>query len=167
MPLLRQLGAGVRAGLLAGGFVAATFFVTDLARLQPLATPTALSGALIGSVAASSVPRILTSGIAIVSFGGHLASITLVHFLAFAALGAASVLAFRALEVPLNAWTGAVYGFAGFSLVFYAATWLTNASSVVELPSLGSVLLVNLLAGAVMGGYFQLASRAAADSDSA
>ena len=161
MPLLRQLGAGVRAGLLAGGFVAATFFIADLARLQPLATPIALGSGMIGSSVTSFESPILASGIAIVSLGGHLASITLVHFLAFAALGACSVLVFRALDLPLNAWTGALYGFAGFSMVFYAAAWLTHASRVIELPSPGSILLLNLLAGAIMGGYFQLASRRA------
>jgi hypothetical protein len=103
----------------------------------------------------------LVSSIAIVSFGGHLAGITLVHLPAFATLGAVAVLVCHACHVPLNALTAALYGLIVFTAVFYTATWLTNAARVVELPSLGSVLLVNLLAGAVMGGYCQLASRSA------
>jgi hypothetical protein len=161
MALLRQVGIGVQAGLLAGGFVAATFFVADFARLAPLATPMALSGGILGSAATAFDSPFLISSIAIVAFGGHLAGITLVHLLAFATLGAVAVLVCHACHVPLNALTAALYGLVVFSLVFYTATWLTNAASVVELPSLGSVLLVNLLAGAVMGGYCQLASRSA------
>ncbi len=161
MALLRQVGIGVQAGLLAAGVVATTFFVADLARLAPLATPIALSGGILGSAATTFDSPFLLSSVAIVSFGGHLAAITLVHLLSFAALGALAVLVCHACHAPLNALTAALYGLVVFSLVFYTATWLTNAASVVELPSLGSVLLVNLLAGAVMGGYCQLASRSA------
>jgi hypothetical protein len=161
MDLLTRAGIGVRAGLLAGGFVAAAFFVADLARFAPLATPVALSGGLLGSGSASFDSPLLVSSLALVSFGGHLAGITLVHFLTFAALGAGAVLVCDVCEVPLNIWTAALFGLSAFSLTFFAATWLTGAARVVELPGPRSVLLVNLLAGAVMGGYYQLASRRA------
>jgi hypothetical protein len=149
---------GARAGLLAGGVVAATFFVLDFARLAPLATPIAMSGGILGPAVAAFDSPVLLGSLTIVSFGGHLVGLTLVHFLAFAVLGAGAAVAFRACHVPLNALTAALYGLVFFSLVFYAATWVTDAATVVELPGAASVLLVNLLAGAVMGGYFQLAS---------
>jgi hypothetical protein len=161
MALLRQVGIGVQAGLLAGGVVATVFFVADFARLAPLATPMALSGGILGSAATAFDSPFLISSIAIVSLGGHLAGITLVHLLVFATFGAFAVLVCHACQVPLNALTGALYGLVVFSMVFYAATWLTDAAGIVELPSLRSVLLVNLLAGAVMGGYCRLASRRA------
>lgn len=161
MVLLKQVGIGIKAGLLAGGFVAATFFVADLARLAPLATPVALSGGLLGSVASTLDSPIVLSGLAIVSFGGHLMGITLIHFIAFATLGAAAAMLFHSLRVPLNVLSGALYGLFAFSLVFYAATGLTDAARVVDLPSAESVLVVNLVAGAIMGTYFQLMAKRA------
>ena len=83
----------------------------------------------------------------------------MIHFIAFAALGAAAAMFFHVLKVPLNAFSGALYGLFVFSLVFIAATGLTNAAGVVVLPSMGSVLVVNLLAGAIMGGTFHVMAR--------
>jgi hypothetical protein len=161
MHFAKQVGIGAQAGLLAGGVVAVTFFVADLARLAPLATPVALSGGLLGSAAQSFESPIFLSGLALLSFGGRLAGITLVHFLAFAALGAGAVLLCHACRIPLNVWTAIVYGVVACSLVFYTAMWLTGATRVVELPGLRSVILVNLLAGAIMGAHFQWATRRA------
>lgn len=93
------------------------------------------------------------------SFAGHLAAVTLMHLLVFSALGVGAVLLCRVCRVPMNALTAGLYGLLVCSLVFYVAMWLTDAPAVVELPSFGSVLLANLLAGAVMGGYFRAAER--------
>lgn len=159
MGLLRQAGIGIQAGLIAGAVVAGTLFVADLAHLAPLATPIGLSSRFLGLSVTPYDSPILIQGVAIVSFGGHLALITVGHFLTFAALGALAVLLCQTFGVPLNVWTGGVYGLVFFSLVFYAAVWLTNTAGVVELPSVGTVLVVNLLAGAIAGGYCRLASR--------
>ncbi len=160
MDLQAQARIGVQAGLLAGTVVAATFFVADLARLAPLATPTALSCSFLGSCDVVLSPLVVES-VTIISIGGRLAALTLLHLLVFSALGAGVVALCHYSRVPLNALTGALYGLVACSLVFYTAIWLSNAATAIELPSLGSILLVNLLAGAVMGGYFQLASRKA------
>jgi hypothetical protein len=160
--LLRKIGVGTQAGLLAGAVVATTFFLADVGRLEPLTTPMALSGRFLGATAKMLDDRILADSFAIASFGAHLAAITLVHFLAFAVLGVIAVLICHAWQIPLNAVTGALFGLVAFSLVFYVATWFTNAASPVNLPGPGTVLMVNVLAGAVMGGYCQLASRRAA-----
>ncbi len=160
MDLQAQARIGVQAGLLAGTVVAATFFVADLARLAPLATPTALSCSFLGSCDVVLSPLVVES-VTIISLGGRLAALTLLHLLVFSALGAGVVALCHYSRVPLNALTGALYGLVACSLVFYTAIWLSNAATAIELPSLGSILLVNLLAGAVMGGYFQLASRKA------
>jgi hypothetical protein len=159
MSLLKKVGTGAQAGLLAGGVVAVTFFVADLARLAPLATPIALSGRLLGSSGASFDSPVLVGSVAIVSYGGHLAGLTLVHFLAFAILGAIGALVCHAGQIPPNPLTGALLGLIVFSLVFYGVAWLTNAAGVVELPRPSYVLVVNLMAGAVMGGYYRRAAR--------
>ena len=161
MDLLSQARIGVQAGLLAGTVVAATFFVADLARLAPLATPMALNSAFLGPSGMLFNDPVLLKSAAIVTFGVRLVVVTLMHLLVFLALGAGAAALCHACRVPLNALTGALYGLVICSLVFCTAIWLTNAATVVELPSLGSILLVNLLAGAIMGGYFQLASRKA------
>jgi len=52
----------------------------------------------------------------------------------------------------------------GFTLVYLTVTWVSGAASVVVLPSVRSVLLVNLGAGVAMGTYFQVAVRRATDT---
>jgi len=161
MDLQAQAKIGVQAGLLAGTVVAAIFFVADLARLAPLATPVALSCSFLLSCEMSFDTPFVVESVTIISLGGRLAALTLLHLLVFAALGAGAVVVSQACRVPMNALTGALYGLVACTVVFYTAFWLSNATTVIALPSLGSILLVNLLAGAVMGGYFQLASRKA------
>ncbi len=159
MDLQAQARIGVQAGLLAGTVVAATFFVADLARLAPLATPTALSCSFLGPCKMSFDTPFVVESVTVISLGGRLAALTLLHLLVFSALGVGVVALCHYSRVPLNALTGALYGLVACSVVFYTAIWFSNAATVIALPSLGSILLVNLLAGAVMGGYFQLASR--------
>ncbi len=161
MGLQAQAKIGVQAGLLAGTVVAATFFVADLARLVPLATPVALSCSFLGPCKMSFDTPLVVESLTIILLGSRLAALTLLHLLVFSALGAGAVALCHYSRVPLNALTGALYGLVACSVVFYTAVWFSNAATVIVLPSLGSILLVNLLAGAVMGGYFQLASRKA------
>jgi len=61
----------------------------------------------------------------------------------------------------MNTMTAALYGLVVCSLVFYVSLHLTDAPAVIRIPSLGSILLANLLAGSVMGAYFQAAERKA------
>ena len=157
MNLFTRIRIGAEAGVLAGLIVAGTFFAADLARLAPLSTPVAFSAGFLGPGEASFDSLYLMQGLTILSFGGRLAAFSLVHMVVFTALGVGAVLAFRAVGVPLNALTAGIYGLVACSLVFYAGAWLTGAAGVVELPPFGSILLVNLLAGSVMGGYCQVA----------
>ncbi len=159
MNLGDQAKIGLQAGLLAGYVVIGFFFVGDLVQLAPLATPQALSSSLLGPRGISFDSPILLESVTIMSFAGHLVAVTLMHLLVFSALGVGAVLSCRVCRVPVNTLTAGLYGLLVCSLVFYTAMWLTDASAVVQLPSIGSVLLVNLLAGAVMGAYFQAASR--------
>ena len=161
MDLQAQARIGVQAGLLAGTVVAAIFFVADLALLTPLATPVALSCTFLGPCEVSFATPFVVESVTIISLGSRLAALTLLHLLVFSALGVGVVALCHYSRVPLNVLTGALYGLVACSVVFYTAVWFSNATTVIVLPSLGSILLVNLLAGAVMGGYFQLASRKA------
>lgn len=158
MNLGDQAKIGLQAGLLAGYVVVGFFFVADLVQLAPLATPEALSSSLLGPRGISFDSPVLLESVTIVSFAGHLVAVTLLHLLVFAALGVGAVLLCRACRVPMNALTAGLYGLLVCSLVFYTTMWLADAPAVVELPNVWSVLLVNLLAGAVMGAYFRMAS---------
>jgi len=162
MTLLQKAGVGIRAGLFAGGVVATAFFFADLARLAPLETPLTLGASLHGLGPVSFDSPVLVQGVAIVSFGGQLMGITLVHLLTFAALGVLAVLGCEACRVPLNWLTAGLFGLVGFTLVYLTVTWFSGAASVVELPSARGVILVNLLAGIAMGAYFQVAMKKAA-----
>jgi hypothetical protein len=164
MSLLQKVGIGIRAGLFAGGIVATTFFVADLARLAPLDTPLTLGAGLPGANFLSFDSPLLVEGVAMFSFGGQLIGITVVHFLTFAALGLAAVLACEAFRVPLNWLSAGLFGLIGFTLVYLVVTWFSGAASVVVLPSARSVLLVNLAAGIAMGTYFQVALKRAAST---
>ena len=164
MTLVQKVGIGIRAGLFAGGVVATTFFVADLARLAPLDTPLTLGTGLPGLSGLSFDSAMLIEGVTMFSFGGQLMGITLVHFLAFAALGAVAVLTCEACQVPLNWLTAGLFGLVGFSLVYLAATWFSGAAGVVVLPGARSVLLVNLGAGIAMGTYFQVTMKRVAST---
>jgi hypothetical protein len=159
--LLTRIRIGAQAGVLAGLVVAGSFFMADLARLEPLSTPLAFSSGFLGPGGLWIDSPYLMQGMVIVSFGGRLAAFSLLHMMVFTVLGIGAVLTCRACGLPLNALTAAVYGLVACSLVFYAGAWVTDAASVVELPAFGTILLVNLLAGVVMGGYYDVAVKRA------
>ena len=78
---------GAEAGAIAAAGVALSFFVLDLIRFQPLATPGALSGAVYGPAGfewdLTSVSGLLSG----LSMAYRIASFTILHFLAFALAG--------------------------------------------------------------------------------
>lgn len=130
---------GVLAGVLAGVTVAVFFFFVDVFQARPFRTPSFLASALLGRPGAEAGP-------------GLIAAFTAFHLVAFAGLGAAAVRLFRWTEIPLNPLTGAVYGLAVCTLLFYGSLLVTGAS-VLPAPWWPAVLVGNLLAGLVMGGY--------------
>lgn len=161
MDLGDRAKTGLQAGLLAGYVVIGFFFVADLVQLAPLATPKALTNSLLRPGGMPFDTPAMLESLTIMSFAGHLAAATLMHLLVFSALGVGAVVLCRVCRVPMNALTAALYGLVVCTLVFYLNIWLIDAPAVVELPSFGSILLVNLLAGTVMGAYFQAASKKA------
>jgi len=88
------LASGLMAGFLGGAVLIVAYFVFDLVRGEPLATPTFLSRGLLGQGALE-----ITSV--------HMALFTVLHFIAFLALGALAAVLVALTGAPRNAWTGA------------------------------------------------------------
>lgn len=134
-----SLRDGVIAGVLAGATVVVFFFVLDVVQGDPFRTPAFLAGMIFawadGAVGA-----------------GMVAAFTVLHFLAFAALGLGAVLLARWARLPVNPLVGAVYGLFVASLLFYLSLLLSGAT-VLEAPGWPAVLVGNLLAGGVLGTY--------------
>jgi hypothetical protein len=155
----------VQAGLLAGTLVAVSFFVLDLVELAPLSTPLALMSKLSlreapEDAASPSLDLAALSEIASwVSLGGGLVALTTLHLLVFAVLSVAALAFFRWYHLPLNAATGAVFGLVVYSLVFEVGMAMVSPDLVVAIPGLSSIAGVNLLAGAIMGGYLKFRTR--------
>lgn len=130
---------GVVAGVIGGTVVAAFFFFLDFAQGELFRTP-----AFLASVVFGNGPAEVGAGL-IVAF-------TLLHYLAFAVIGAGAVILFRWAGLPQNLLLGAVYGLFVCSLLFYLSLVVTGAS-VLPSPWWSQVLVGNLLAGLAMGAY--------------
>ena len=87
MDTYRRAVSGAVAGLVAAGFVAASLFVLDLVRLQPFATPGALSGAFFGPGGYAWDFTSLSGLIAAVVVAYQIATFTMLHFLLFSLAG--------------------------------------------------------------------------------
>jgi hypothetical protein len=162
--------SGVQAGLLSGTFVAMFFFVGDLIHLAPLSTPSALMQKLSlqeipQDGGSTSLDLAAMSEVASrLSLGGGLLALTTLHLLAFALLAVAAVAFFEWYQLPLNAATGAVWGLVVYSLVFELSMATASPDLVVGVPGFWSVAGVNLLAGAIMGGYVQFKDKRRGES---
>ena len=155
MPNSRCVTLGIRAGLLGGFAVAAFFFLLDLARLEPLATPFALGTTLLGPFGSAIETPVLAELVSVTAFAGNLLALTLLHFLAFSLLGISAVRGCEACRIPLNVVTGALFGLVICSLVFYGCVALGGNYVLAGIPGPVAVFGGNLVGGAVMGGYLQ------------
>lgn len=133
MGIYQSVVRGAQAGAITAGAVETSFFVFDLVRLQPLATPAALAGA---GLSPGGAPLDLTSvaGAAAVGWAAYqLWLLTLAHFSAFAVAGIGASLAFD--------WTraGGVARFAALAVVCLAALLVAVGltSSIVNLSGIG------------------------------
>ena len=148
---------GIQAGLLAGASIMVLFFLMDLIRLQPLATPLALGGHFFGPNGPFLDTPILSQLLAVTLFAGNLLTLTLLHFLFFSFLGVSAIWWCEQCRFPLNIATGAVFGILVGSSVFYTVLALGSEHALANFPSPWSVALANLTAGAVMGRFVQFA----------
>ena len=147
---------GAQAGAIAAGGIALSFFVLDLIRLQPLATPGALSGAVLGPAGFELNLTSMSGLLAVLSTAYRIATFTVLHFLAFALVGVLVSLLFdwkplaglMRLLVVAALCTGVFYGIAAVS------------SSVVALESVGvgAVVAVNCFAAILLVGYLHVAN---------
>jgi hypothetical protein len=144
---------GLQAGVLAGTAVIVLFFLLDLVRLQPLATPMNLSAQFMGPGGPLIEMPVISQLVATTIFAGNLLTLTILHFLAFSILGVGAVWGCERCRIKLNVATGALYGLIAGSLVFYGCVALLGTNVLTDLPGPVSIAVGNLLAGAVMGGF--------------
>lgn len=156
MRLKKRLERGAEAGLAGGLAVAAVFFLGDVLHLEALSTPTALSTHFFGPGGqVINMPEV--AGIAgIVTMGGRVVAYSLIHLLAFAALGMGAALLLHGRSWLGMMVGGALYGATACTAVFLAGRLISGSPFVVEPLSPTALILVNALAGAVMGLVLQV-----------
>lgn len=154
MGAYRRAVLGAEAGAIAAGSLEVSFFLLDLVRLQPLATPVVLAGVLPGSsgvvVDMTSFSGVLDALWAIFQIG----ELTFVHFLAFCVVGIVVSLLFdwrQPLEAKRLLLLAVLCAGAFFATVAVAGS-LVSLSSVGWVP----VFATNVLAAAVLGGALRL-----------
>jgi hypothetical protein len=149
MPLARMLRNGVIAGVLGAGAVALWFLVVDGTRGRPFETPALLAAAILHGQLAGNVP-ILWS---------YVVEYTALHFAAFVCFGVAAAFLIVAAEREVGLVAALVVFFAAFE-VFFVALVTVLGPAVSSTIAWWTVLVGNVLASAVMLGYFFLRHRA-------
>ena len=156
MSKFRRAIRGAQAGAFAAAGIALAFFVLDLIRLQPLATPGLLSGAVLAPAGLQWDFTGMSDLIAGLEIAYMITTFTLVHFLTFALVGALAAVYFdwkhKAGLMPFLA-------VAALCTVAFS-TSIVGSGSVVALESLGPVAIVvtNLFAAILLVGFLRLAS---------
>lgn len=150
---------GVTSGLLAGSAVIAVYFFVDLLRLDPFSTPVGLTHVLVGPSESLDLP-VVSRALALLGFGTRLAFYTVLHFTVFALVGVCAAWCQSRVGLPAGPVSGALFGAVVCTAAFYGALNAAGADFLAHPGALG-VVMVNALAGAVMGGYLQLARRSA------
>jgi len=148
--------AGIQGGFLAGAAVLVLFFLFDLARLQPLATPFSISAQLMGPTGPILDMPVVSQVLAVVVFAGNLLSLTILHFLAFSLLGVGAIWGCESCRLSLNLATGALLGVTAGSGAYYACMAVFGDHVLAGSPGIPGVLAANLVAGAILGGFYQL-----------
>lgn len=161
MDVRERFSQGIQAGLLAGITVAVVFFVADLVRLTPLATPAALERIFLGPGGTFIDLPVEARVAALVLLGIRLISFTILHLLAFAVLGVGAALVLGGRPLGACVVGGACYGAIACSVAFYGSVAVTGAHLVADTPGILAVIGANLVAGAVMGTYVGLGRQSA------
>ncbi len=138
---------GMIAGLLGAATVALWFLVVDALAGRPLYTPTVLGAALFRRGAGPPLADVLPDFEMVWMF-------TWVHGLVFAAIGGLAARLLGLAERHPSAGFGILLLFVVFEFGFIAAAMLF-AAPVLRALAWPAVLVANLLAAGVMGGYFR------------
>lgn len=156
MSVFSRVAKGAQAGAITAGVIEASFFVLDLVRLRPLATPAALSGVGLGP-AGFTIDLTNSPGVVDALWAGYqISMLSLAHFAAFAVVGVVAALTFD--------WTrpGGMGRFAAVAVSCVAAFYATVgwSGSIVALESVGGgvILGMNLLATLILGAVLRVAS---------
>jgi hypothetical protein len=126
----------VVAGVAAGALLAVLFYFYDLGQASPLGTPAFLYGALTGQE--NTAPTLAV-----------VATFTVLHFLAWAALGVLAAALIEYLGLARSLLVGAAYGLFACSLVFYAGL-IISGSELLSAPGWPAVFFGNTLSGIAM-----------------
>ena len=151
-----QTKAGIQGGLMAGAAVLVLFFLFDLARLQPLATPFSLSTQLMGPSGPILDMPVISQVLGLAVFAGNLLSLTILHFLAFSLLGVGAIWGCENCRIPLNIATGAMLGVTVGTGAYYACMAMFGDHVLTGSPGVPGVLAANLVAGGLLGSFYQL-----------
>lgn len=141
-----RLTRGLVAGFIAAATFAVFFLLVDLLQGQPLRTPAYMSGLVFSFTTA--LPA-----------SARLATFTVIHFVAFGAVGILAALLLDKLAVPPRLYMGLALGFLLFDIVFYGSVAGLGVN-VVRALGWPAVLVGNLLAGAAMFAYLKARSGA-------
>ena len=148
--MLDLIKRGSVAGLTAGVAVAVGVLVYDLFNMAPLATPAALARNLMGAPVMTSTDIGALTWLSVAAQRSYgLAAYTLTHLSIFALVGILAAWMFRMGKVPANVLTGALFGLAVGTGVFYVGFGLV-APSFVEAPAWQLVATMNAIAGVVL-----------------
>jgi hypothetical protein len=151
-----QTKAGIQGGFMAGAAVLALFFLFDLARLQPLATPFSMSTQLMGPSGPILDLPVISQVLAFAVFAGNLLSLTILHFLAFSFLGVGAIWGCENCRIPLNIATGAMLGVTVGTGAYYGCMAMFGDHVLAGSPGVPGVLAANLVAGGLLGGFYQI-----------
>lgn len=162
MKLYDRAAHGAEAGAIAAATVEISFFVLDLVRLQPLATPGVLSGASMGPGGAALDLGGLTGVLGGLWGTYQILMLTFTHFVAFAVVGILCSLLFD-WSKPGGPLRWLLVGLL-CTLAFFATVAIS--SSMVALDSVGTGLVVgmNLLGAAAMAAALRFVSTIAAQA---
>ena len=156
MSLYKRIVRGAEAGAITAGAIETSFFVLDLIRLQPLATPATLAGAGV-SPGGAALDLTSWSGFASAAWTTYqISMLTLAHFVAFALAGIIASLAF---DWSRSGGAGRFGILVALCAVALFAT-VAFSSSVLNLGSIGvwMVLGMILLAPAILGSILRVLS---------
>lgn len=140
--------SGAKGGVYAGVLLAAAFFLYDLLRFEPLATPTALADLLAAGGERTSALFARTSTIARVLW------FTVVHLAVFGAVGYVAAWFFRFTDYRKSIWIGGLYGLIMCSAAFEGGLRLTG-TTMAAVPRWPAILIGNAIAGAVIISYMR------------
>ena len=142
-PPISLLREGVTAGTIGATLVAIWFFVIDLIGGHALQTPAALGNGFFSFFGP-------TSG---ESVAMHIVGFTVVHYVAFSAVGCGAAYMIQVSERVPAALAGLLILFVVFQLAFYGVTAILSMSDALGSMAWWSIGAANLIAAVGMGRY--------------